>query len=139
MSEEKVNSIIKAIYEYLLEIKCDFKINIYNKIIDKLEEIDNNNYNREFDISNIRDLLLNNNKESDILRYTESEISTNFNTFDDHEKYYEYENIEYNEDNNMMINDIAYTIFNYAFLNNYDFMTQQEIHLFLKKLRQFFS
>ena len=144
MFEDNIYNKAKKIFENIKEdLPNHINIHTYSLIYEKIEEIDNKYYNQEFSISKIRTLVLNNNNNnkyhSDQLSY--SEMSTNFITNDYNEEmcFEEEINDNYNE-NDDIINDISYKIFNNVFLNpNSGIVRESEIISFLQQLKKFFS
>ena len=144
MFEDNIYNKAKKIFENIKEdLPNHINIHTYSLIYEKIEEIDNKYYNQEFSISKIRTLVLNNNNNnkyhSDQLSY--SEMSTNFITNDYNEEmcFVEEINDNYNE-NDDIINDISYKIFNNVFLNpNSGIVRESEIISFLQQLKKFFN
>ena len=144
MFEDNIYNKAKKIFENIKEdLPNHINIHTYSLIYEKIEEIDNKYYNQEFSISKIRTLVLNNNNNnkyhSDQLSY--SEMSTNFITNDYNEEmsFEEEINDNYNE-NDDIINDISYKIFNNVFLNpNSGIVRESEIISFLQQLKKFFN
>ena len=142
MFEENIFNKAKKIFAYIKDDLPNININTYRLIYEKIEEIDNNRYNQEFSISKIKPLVLsNNNKKYHFEQPSYSEISTNFITNEyNEENESEEENYDCYNENDDIIDDIAYSIFNNIFLNpNSGIVTESEITSFLQELKKCFS
>ena len=140
MCEDNAKIQAKIIFDNIKQDISNHNDNIFKSLIEKMEEIDKFNYNSEFSIGKIKEKVLNNNNKHQIYyESTNSNLSTNINTYNEYEEMsFENENDENNEDDKL--NDIAYIIFDNVFLNiNLGISSEKEICSFFQQLRKCFN